>query len=155
MGFFLYLGFGEDSADEEGVGVPRPCFLSASWEIPGRKDRQVCTKRDGTTHSLAKHGPEAAGSPRPIGALETGTVKGPSLHPLIFLRPLLKCHPLTEAFSQYPFKTTTWHSDPLTLFYFAFLKYEIYHLVNTLLKSLICCFLFVLLECEFHEDRDL
>ena len=108
---------------------PGPASCRLRGETPGRKDRQVCTRRDGTTHSLAKHGPEAAGSPRPIGALETGTVKGPSLHPLIFLRPLLKCHPLTEAFSQYPFKMTTWHSDALTLFYFAFLKYEIYHLV--------------------------
>ena len=70
----------------------------------------------------AQPGQSQSGSsrdPRPTGTL------GLSLHHLVFPRPLLTCHALTEISSQYPFKTRTWHSGPLTLFHVALLKYEV------------------------------
>ena len=89
VGCFLFLGFGGDSADEEGLSEPpgsASCQPYAEKADPWEEGPAGMHRRGGTTHSLAN---------------------GHSLHYPVFPRPLLKCHPLTEASSQYPFKTRT------------------------------------------------
>ena len=90
-------------------GAPRLCFLSAlcgeGRPMGGRTSRYAQKRWD-----HAQPGQSWSGSSR--GPRLTGAL-GHSLHYPISPRPLLTCHPLTEASAQYPFKTRTGILVPL------------------------------------------